>query len=123
MTTFDAIAVSGVLTGALSLALNYRHRLALARSASTLRTEMAAKHDECLRQVEQVTGRLETSERNAQSSAELLRDGRLSVPVRSRALGMLRSGLAPDTIAAELGLARAEMRLLGKVSALLTPGR
>ena len=68
-----------------------------------------------------VAERLDASELSAQSSAELLQDGRLSLPARPRALRMIRSGMAPDSIAAELGLARAEMRLLAKVATLLSP--
>jgi hypothetical protein len=64
---------------------------------------------------------MEESARNAQSNLEMLRDGRLGMPARARALQMLRSGMAAETAAAELGLARNEVQLLAKVAAILTP--
>ena len=46
----------------------------------------------------------------------MLRDGRLGMPAGSRALRMLRSGMAAETTAVELGLARSEVQLLEKVA-------
>jgi hypothetical protein len=63
---------------------------------------------------------LEAIGRSMQSSDELLGDGRLSQSSRARALQLLRTGIAPDTAAVTLGIATREMRLLAKVSRLLT---
>jgi hypothetical protein len=42
-------------------------------------------------------------------------------PTRRQAMQMFRSGIAPDTVAARLGMPRREARLAAKVFALLTP--
>jgi len=115
------VAAAGLFAGILSLLLNWRQRFVQSRNARRLRDEMERGRLECLRQIGLVGENLETSERNAQSSLELLRDGRLGMPARSRALRMLRSGQAADTTAAELGLARNEVHLLEKIAVLLAP--
>ena len=76
---------------------------------------------ERLRQIQTIAGEIWHRGKNSQASLELLRDGRLGAPVRARALGMLRSGMAADTAAVELGLARNEVRLLEKVAGVLAP--
>jgi len=75
----------------------------------------------CLRQSAQAAEDRQAAERISQAHVELLRDGRLGMPVRARALGMLRTGMSADTAAAELGLAKSEVRLLAKMGTLLAP--
>ena len=119
-----AIGMSAVclLICILTVRMHVRQRRAFERSTVGLRTEMRRKHDECLHLVHHIAENMEAAERTAQASAELLGDGRLAMPTRARALQMLRSGMAADTAAVELGLARSDVRLLAKVGSLLATG-
>jgi hypothetical protein len=99
--------------------LNWRQRSAQRVSSELFRVEMDRRHEECLLRIGRVSEDLATSEKAAQSSLELLSDGRLAMPARTRALRMLRSGKSPDTTAKELGLGRREVELLAKVATLL----
>jgi hypothetical protein len=117
----DAIAGAGLTTGMLSLILNWRQRSRQSREVRCLRLEIDRSHQECLGQISRVSESIEVSEKNTQSSMDLLRDGRLSMPARARALRMLRTGMAAETTATELGMARNEVRLLEKVAAVLMP--
>ena len=74
-----------------------------------------------MRQIQAIAEDLTASDKTAQASLEMLRDGRLGMPARARALRMLRSGMAADTAATELGLPKNEVRLLAKVSGILAP--
>ncbi len=121
MTPPDAIGLAGLITAGFSVTLARRQRTTQERAALALKQEMHEQYRECLLRMSEVAGRIDAAERSVQSSAELLQDGRLSLPVRSRALRMIRSGMAPDSIAVEMGLPRAEMRLLAKVAVLLAP--
>src|SRR5271154_475928 len=98
----EAIASVGLLTGILGVCLNWRQKLLLRCEAARLRDEADRHHGECLKQIGDVGESLASLERNAQSNAELMRDGRLGMPARSRALGLLRSGMSADSAAAEL---------------------
>jgi len=118
-----AAGAGGFLIAVLSLILILRQRAAQARDNVRLREAVElsleraveAGQQECLRQIQTI------ADKTAQASLELLRDGRLGMPARARALRMLRSGMAPDTAAAELGLPKNEVRLLAKVSGILAP--
>lgn len=113
--------VAGCAAVLLSLVQVRRCRNAFRREAASLRDESETRHKECLRQLAALAERAEESGCGSPASPELLRDGRMGIPARSGALRMLRSGMAPDTVAVELGMAKAEVRLLGKVGALLAP--
>ena len=119
--TTEVAAAAGLIAGILSVFLGWRQRCAQGRDTRHLREELDRGRRECLRQIGQLRTEMEESEKNAQSNVELLRDGRLGMPARARALQMLRSGMAAETAAAELGLARNEVQLLAKVAAILMP--
>lgn len=119
---FEAIAGGAALMSAFGLAFTWRQRRDLRRLSSALRDEMKQNGEDLARQIVLIDQKLiETVEaqNGMQASLELLRDGRLGLPVRSRALKMLRSGVAADTAAMELGLPKNEVRLLAKVAAIL----
>ena len=115
------LAVAGLLSGIAGLFLSWRQRTAQRRDAACLRNDIHSGLRECQRQMKDLTTELDASELNAQLRPELLRDGRIGAPARSRALGLLRSGVSPDTAAVELGLAKTEVRLLAKIGAVLAP--
>jgi hypothetical protein len=115
------VTAAGMLAAIFSLYLVWRQRSLQTKDSRCLREFLESGQKECLRQIDAIAGDLANSEKSAQASMELLRDGRLGMPARTRALRMLRSGMAADTAAMELGLARNEVRLLEKVATLLGP--
>lgn len=121
----EVTGLGGLLTAVVSLVLILRQRSSQARESMRLREALEQAQEkaqqECLRQIQTIGEDLAASEKTAQASLEMLRDGRLGMPARARALRMLRSGMAADTAATELGLGKNEVRLLAKVSGLLAP--
>jgi hypothetical protein len=119
---FETIAGGALLFSAFGLAFTWRQRRNLRRVSSALRDEMKRNQEDLTQQIALIDQKgIEAIEaqHGMQASLELLRDGRLGLPVRTRALKMLRSGVAADTAATELGLPRNEVRLLAKVAAVL----
>ena len=119
---FEAIAGGALLFSAFGLAFTWRQRRNLRQVSSALRDEMKGNQEDLTQQITLVDRKVIESmeaQQGVQASLELLRDGRLGLPVRTRALKMLRSGITADTAASELGLPRNEVRLLAKVAAVL----
>jgi len=132
MTITEAVAAAGLLIGMVSLPMNWRLRILRRRDMSAMREmqkslqesareAMERGQQQCLAEIAEVRETLAEAEKNAQANLERLRDGRLGMPSRARALRMLRSGMAAETTAVELGLARNEVQLLEKVAILLAP--
>jgi hypothetical protein len=130
ITEAEVVAAAGLLAGIVSLLVNWRQgclrarelretREIQARLQESLRQDMEHGHRQCLGEIAEIRETVAETEKNAQVNPELLRDGQLSMPARARALRMLRSGMAAETTAVELGLARNEVQLLEKVSILL----
>ena len=128
----DGVAGAGLLAGIFALLMSRRQGCLRGRSAQemlelheslqkSLREEMERGQKHAHEGIAEVRETLAAAEMNAQVNLELLRDGRLGMPARARALRMLRSGMSAETAAAELGLARNEVQLLQKVSILLAP--
>ena len=122
------MTAAALLLGIVSLLVTLRQGWLRARGMremvgiqDSLREEMQDGHRQYQGEIGEVREILAEAEKNAQVNLELLRDGRLGMPARARALRMLRSGMSAETAAAELGLARNEVRLLEKVSVLLAP--
>ncbi len=128
----DGVAGAGLLVGVFALLVSWRQGCLRARGMretaeiqeslqKSLREEVEHGRLQCQGEIAEVRETLAEAEKNAQANLELLRDGRLGMPARARALRMLRSGMSAETAAAELGLARNEVQLLAKVSILLAP--
>jgi hypothetical protein len=128
----DGVAGAGLLVGLFALLVSWRQGRLRARGVremldlheslqKNLREEIEGGRRQCQGEIAEVRETLAAAEMNAQVNLELLRDGRLGMPARARALRMLRSGMSAETAAAELGLARNEVQLLQKVSILLAP--
>ena len=81
--------------------------------------EIGKQESACSERVAELKRDLKTLEMNMQTAEEVLRDGRLSRSSRSQAMRLLRSGVTPETAASTLGVAKNEMRLLARVSAIL----
>ena len=132
-TIFDGVAAAGFLTGIVSLAVIWwQSRLhdrglreirnvldAQDELQKTLRDDLECGLVRCRAEIAELRENLAEAQQNAQANLDLLRDGRLGMPARARALRMLRSGVSAETAATELGLARNEVQLLAKVSVLL----
>jgi len=132
-TVFDGMAAAGLLTGIACLALIWWQSRIRARGLRKIvemfdiqerqqkswREGMQLGLTGCRGEIAEIRDNLTEAEKNSQANIDLLRDGRLGMPARARALRMLRSGVSAETAAAELGLARNEVQLLAKVSVLL----
>lgn len=117
----EVIGAAGLGAAMVSLMLQIRARWMRVREREEVREEIEDVRAECRMEIGRLTENLEESKRQSQASMELLREGQLTVPARARALRMLRSGKLPEAVAAELGMARNEARLLQKVAAALAP--
>jgi hypothetical protein len=74
---------------------------------------------ECSGRIDQLDRNVELLELSAQNIEHVGRIG-LMRSQRSQAMHLLRSGMSPDSAAANLGIARREMRLISKVSNILS---
>jgi len=91
----------------------------LARMQRELRAAVERNQVACLEMIAQVGRAVEFLEVSGQNTEEAI--GRaLNRSLRSQTMGLLRSGLAADTVAATLGLAKREVRLIAGVSSVLT---
>ena len=97
-----------------------RHRRSNDSDLARIREVIDSNRTSCVEDCGALSRNLEALQASMQTADDLLRGGRLSNSCRAQALQLLRAGIAPDTAAATLGLARVEMRLLAKVSRLLT---
>jgi hypothetical protein len=105
---------AGLMAGALCIWLNQRARREIAR----LRAELDRVRVDGLAEIGCVRKEFAAWQVESQASAEFC-EGRLSAAGRSRAMRMLRAGIAPETAAVELGMARSEVRLLKEVAGAL----
>jgi hypothetical protein len=104
----------------MSLALFWRQRTGAADEARNLRDEL---HKECGHCAEQLSGLkrdFEALELSFQSTREVLNPRRLNRSSRAQALQLLRTGVAADTAASTLGIAKREIRLLARVARILS---
>lgn len=105
---------AGLMAGALCVWLHQRGQ----RQVSELRAELVRVRVEGLAEIGRVGKEIEEWKRESRVSAEFC-EGRLSVTARSRAMRMLRAGIAPEAAAVELGMARSEVQLLKEVAGAL----
>jgi hypothetical protein len=110
---------AGLMAGMLCVWLYQRGRSARRAGVEELRGELGRVRVDCLAEVGRIRKELEERYVESQATAELC-EGRLSGAGRSRAMRMLRAGIAPETAAAELGIARSEVELMRAVAGALT---
>ena len=96
------------------------HRRHFDLELARLREALVKTQTSCAETLAGMERQLEMLEAGRQSADELLRDGRLSQSRRAQALQLMRSGIAPETAAVTLGMAVREVRLLAKVSRVLS---
>jgi hypothetical protein len=109
---------AGLMAGVLCVWLDQRARSAWRRETAALRAELGRVRVDSLAEIGRVGKDLEEWKCGSQASAEFC-EGRLSVTARSRAMRMLRAGIAPEAAAVELGMARSEVELLKEVAGAL----
>lgn len=118
---------TGSIPGLICLLVLRRHRIKIDNTRSELRSEMnsivhSALNEykvECAEQIAQLGRNVETLERNAQNVDEAGKGG-LTRSVRSQAMHLLRSGMPPESAASVLGIGKREMRLIARVSGILS---
>jgi hypothetical protein len=109
---------AGLMAGLLCVWLDQRARSAWRRESAELRAELGRVRVDSLAEIGRLGKEVEVWKRESQSGAEFC-EGRLSATSRSRAMRMLRAGIAPETAAVELGMARSEVELLREVAGAL----
>jgi hypothetical protein len=112
--------LAGCAAAIVSLLELRRYRQRAEHAATLLRGEVERQQNAFTEQFAALTQGFSALELNMQNTEEMLREGRLNRSTRAQALQLLRQGVAPDTAAATLGLAKREMRLLARVSRLLS---
>ena len=121
-----------LLVGAVVLLLRARSGGQIARGVpacdcAALRADLATDQAACTEDLQVLSKRLDSVERSMQErvsncSDDNLSDGRLNLSARAQALQVLRAGISPETAAVTLGIPVRDVRLLAKVSRLLTSG-
>ena len=104
---------------ALCLFTLWNRGASLARMQSELRVAAERNQAALLDRIGQVGRAVEFLEASGGNTEEAI--GRaMNRSLRSQAMGLLRSGLAADTVAATLGVARREVRLIAGISSVLS---
>ncbi len=116
--TMLLLPAPGILLAAFCLLLLRRRRMADDRRHSELLSLIEWQRAENAQQIAQLTRSVEVLERTQRSAEEAA--GGLTRSCRSQAMQLLRSGMSPETAASSVGLATREMRLMAKVSRMLT---
>jgi hypothetical protein len=92
-----------------------------ARESIELRAAMETHKADHAAQLAELYRNIEILSAGMPQTDELLREGRLNLSARAQALQMLRAGISPDTAAQNLGIASRDVRLLARVSTVLSP--
>jgi hypothetical protein len=104
---------------ALCLFAMWSRGASLARTQSELRAALERNQAACLDQIGRVSRAVEFLEASGRNTEDAI--GRaMNRSLRSQAMQLLRSGMTPDTVAAALGVAKREVRLIAGVSSVLT---
>jgi hypothetical protein len=114
-----ACAAAGIATS-VSLAGARRWSKRSDAAATQLHAALASHQASCTEQVAGLSRTLESVQAGLQTGSELLRDGRLNLSSRAQAMQLLRAGISPETAAITLGMASRELRLLARVSRILS---
>jgi hypothetical protein len=121
VSAFDPVlipAVTGTLAGVASLLMLRKERVSAARKQGELQSMLEQQRDEFSQQIAQLNhsiGILELSARSVEEAGRGLTRSR-----RSQAIQLIRAGMAPESAASSLGIARREMRLIATVSRMLS---
>ena len=118
----EAMAAAGMAAvlraGLRCVWLCQRSRSAWRSEVSVLWAELGRVRVDSLAEIGRLGKEIEAWKRESQAGAEFC-EGQLSATARSRAMRMLRAGIAPEAAASELGMARSEVELLKEVAVAL----
>jgi hypothetical protein len=112
-------AVIGVAAGVVCLLSMRRHEMQLEQTREELHILLRQHQTEYLDGIGQVGRAVTFLEQSAQHTEEAIR-GRLTPSLRSQAMQLLRSGTTAEKAGARLGIARRDMRLIARVSRILS---
>ncbi|HEX4278599.1 MAG TPA: hypothetical protein VHZ74_24755 [Bryobacteraceae bacterium] len=122
LTASVAAGIGGIFGWIVCLVLLRRRRLAAEKSRAELRGELQemlrAQQAECSEQIAQI-GRSVALLESSSQTIDASRAG-FTRAVRAQAMQMLRSGMAPASISAALGIGKREIRLIAEVARTLT---
>jgi hypothetical protein len=120
--TFDPglmAGITGILMAAACLVLWRKYQRTTESRHQELAASLEQHRAECVEKMDQLGRNLAVLETSAQN-IENLGEAALTRSRRSHAMQLLRSGMSPETAAASLGIARREMRLIARVSSILS---
>ncbi len=117
-------ALPGCLIGGVALVaarrMARRQQVAVEHAREELLVMLSQQQTEYLDGLEEVSRGVVFLEESARHTEDALHD-RLTPSLRSKAMQLLRSGLAADAAAASLGMPRSDVRLIAAVSRTLSP--
>jgi hypothetical protein len=111
--------VAGILIALVCLFLLRQQRACIERQYQEVTSVNRQHSAECSGKIDALEGSRAALEISAQTIEHPGRAG-MMLSKRSQAMQLLRSGMSPDNAAAKLGIARREMRLIAKVSDILS---
>ena len=114
------VASAACCAAPVSILLQWRQRRICARTEASLREALERQQASSSEQLAGLRRSHEELEASLRNTRDVLRHGRLNRSSRAQALHLMRSGMTPETAASTLGIARREMRLLEKVSQILS---
>jgi len=109
----------GVVAGIVCLVSLRGHRVRLEQAREELHILLRQHQTEYQDGIGQVTRAVGFLEESAQNTQEALH-GKLTRSLRARAMQLIRSGMSPEKAASATGIARADMRLIARVSRILS---
>jgi hypothetical protein len=112
-------ALIGLAAGVVCLLSMRRHKVQLEQTSEELHILLRQHQTEYLDEIGQVGRAVTFLEQSAQNTEEVIR-GRLTTSLRSQAMQLLRAGTAAENAAVRLGIARRDMRLIARVSRILS---
>ena len=113
------VGAVGLVAGLVCLFSLRGHRVRLEQAREELHIMLRqhqTEYQDGLGQVGRAVGFLEESAQNTQHALQ----GKLTRTVRAQAMQLLRSGMSPEKAASATGIARADMRLIARVSRILS---
>jgi hypothetical protein len=120
------LGLLAILTGIICLMLMRRRRVGVDQKHSELESMIRQQHGEISRvmeQTQQSVARLSRDVADLELNARNIEEaglGGLNRTKRSQAMQLLRSGMSPETAASTLGITTREMRLISRVSRILS---
>jgi hypothetical protein len=114
-----AVGAVGTITGVWGLRLLRGYRMRLEQAQEEFHILLRQHRTEHQDDMERMTRALEFLEQSGRNTEDALR-GRLTHSLRAQAMQLLRSGMSAEKAASTMGMAKADLRLIAKVSRILS---